>query len=121
MILRNFSICKLGTTNSRGWMSGGIAQDMNFGGRQRKARHRHRGGHNPLHCLSQLRAGDCGRVVAVEGEPHLAIRILELGLVSGTSFRVLRTAPLGGPMEVEIEGSLLSLRRSEADAVHIEI
>lgn len=74
-----------------------------------------------MRCLSQLRAGDCGRVIAVQGEPHLTIRILELGLVSGTPFRVLRTAPLGGPMEVEIEGSLLSLRRSEADAVHIEI
>lgn len=93
---------------------------MNFG-RRHRARHRHRDMNGPLHCLSQLRAGDCGRVVAVQGEPYLAIRILELGLVSGTPFRVLRTAPLGGPMEVEIEGSLLSLRRNEADAVHIEM
>ena len=68
-----------------------------------------------------MRAGDCGRVIAVQGDPNLAIRILELGLVSGTPFRVLRTAPLGGPIEVEIEGSLLSLRRSEADAVRVEI
>jgi ferrous iron transport protein A len=68
-----------------------------------------------------MRGGDCGHVVSVQGEPHLAIRILELGLVSGTPFRVLRTAPLGGPMEIEIEGSLLSLRLSEADAVRVEI
>jgi len=93
---------------------------MNFGRRQQH-RQRYRGGHGSPNCLSQLRAGECGRVLAVEGEPHLAIRILELGLVSGTPFRVLRTAPLGGPMEVEIEGSLLSLRRSEADAVRIEV
>ena len=91
---------------------------MNFG---RRHRARHHGGRGPLHCLSQLRAGDCGRVLGVEGEPHLAIRILELGLVSGTPFRVLRTAPMGGPMELEIEGSLLSLRRSEADVVRIEM
>jgi ferrous iron transport protein A len=73
-----------------------------------------------VRCLSQVRAGECGRVMSVHGEPHLAVRILELGLVSGTPFRVLRCAPLGGPMEVEIEGSLLSLRRSEADAVRVE-
>ena len=94
---------------------------MHFGKRQHRTRHRRRGSHSPLHFLSQMRAGDSGRVVSVQGEPDLAIRILELGLVSGTPFRVLRTAPLGGPMEVEIEGSLLSLRRSEADAVRVEI
>jgi ferrous iron transport protein A len=73
-----------------------------------------------MRSLSQLRAGESGRVLSVHGEPHLAIRILELGLVSGTPFRVLRYAPLGGPMQVEIGGSLLSLRRNEADAVRVE-
>ena len=75
----------------------------------------------PMRTLADLRSGDFGRVVAVRGEPLLAIRILELGLVVGTPFRVLRTAPLGGPIELELEGSLLSLRRNEASAVQVEI
>lgn len=75
----------------------------------------------PILTLSELRAGSIGRVVSVQGEPHLALRILELGLVCGTPVRVVRTAPLGGPMEVEVEGFLLSLRRNEADAVRVEV
>ena len=75
----------------------------------------------PMRTLAELRSGDYGRVVAVRGEPYLAIRILELGLVGGTPFRVLRTAPLGGPIELELEGALLSLRRSEASAVQVEM
>ncbi len=71
--------------------------------------------------LSQLRPGEVARVVSVQGEPHLALRILELGLVCGTPVRLLRSAPLGGPIEVEIDGFLLSLRRSEADAVRVEM
>ena len=74
-----------------------------------------------IQTLSQLRPGDVARVVSVQGEPHLALRILELGLVCGTPVRLLRSAPLGGPIEVEIDGFLLSLRRSEADAVRVEM
>lgn len=71
--------------------------------------------------LSQLRPGEVARIVSVQGEPHLALRILELGLVCGTPVRLVRSAPLGGPIEVEVEGFLLSLRRNEADAVRVEM
>ncbi len=72
-------------------------------------------------CLSRLEPGQTGRIVTVQGEPQLALRILELGLVCGTPVRLLRAAPLGGPIEVEIDGYLLSLRRNEADAVTVEV
>lgn len=71
--------------------------------------------------LSRLLAGQSGRIVTVQGEPQLALRILELGLVCGTPIRLLRSAPLGGPIEVEIDGSFLSLRRDEADAITVEV
>ena len=72
-------------------------------------------------CLSRLSTGQSGRIVTVQGEPQLALRILELGLVCGTPIRLLRSAPLGGPIEVEIDGAFLSLRRDEADAIIVEI
>lgn len=74
-----------------------------------------------VRCLSRLLTGQSGRIVTVQGEPQLALRILELGLVCGTPIRLLRSAPLGGPIEVEIDGSFLSLRRDEADAITVEV
>lgn len=71
--------------------------------------------------LSRLTPGQSGRIVTVHGEPHLTLRILELGLVCGTLIRLLRAAPLGGPLEIEIDGTFLSLRRNEADAVTVEV
>ncbi|MHC4958421.1 MAG: FeoA family protein [Planctomycetota bacterium] len=41
-------------------------------------------------------------------------RLLEMGFVSGTRLRVVRLAPFGDPMQVEMRGSHLSLRRLEA-------
>ncbi len=74
-----------------------------------------------VQCLSRMIPGQTGRIVTVQGEPQLALRILELGLVCGTPVRLLRAAPLGGPIEVEVDGSFLSLRRNEADAVSVEV
>ena len=71
--------------------------------------------------LTSLRAGEAAQIVAIHGEAHLVLRMLELGLVSGTPIRLLRAAPLGGPLQIEVGGFLLSLRRSEADAVDVAI
>lgn len=71
--------------------------------------------------LGDLRPGQAGRVVKVQAEPQLALRILEMGLVCGALVRFLRAAPLGGPIEVDVEGFLLSLRRREAEAVTVEV
>lgn len=76
---------------------------------------------NKVCCLSGMTPGQTGRIVTVQGEPQLALRILELGLVCGTPVRLLRSAPLGGPIEVEVDGFFLSLRRNEADAISVEL
>lgn len=72
-------------------------------------------------CLSTLEPGQVGHIVTVQGEPQLALRILELGLVCGTPVQLVRSAPLGGPIEVDVDGFLLSLRRNEADAISVEV
>jgi Fe2+ transport system protein FeoA len=42
-----------------------------------------------------------------------------MGLVPGTRFTLVRRAPLGDPIEISLRGSLLSLRRSEAELIEI--
>ncbi|MEW5874944.1 MAG: FeoA family protein [Candidatus Zixiibacteriota bacterium] len=73
-----------------------------------------------LKTLAELTPGETARVVEIVAAPHLALSILEIGIVKGVNVLHLRTAPLGGPIQVEVEGFLLSLRRDEARAILVE-
>ena len=53
-------------------------------------------------------------------EDRLGQRLLDLGIYPGLELVVLRNAPLEDPMEVEVNGSFLSLRHSEARFVEVE-
>lgn len=70
--------------------------------------------------LAGLAIGATGRVVALpKGIPAMT-RLRELGLLPGTKIQLIRKAPLGDPLEISIRGSLLSLRKSEAEQIEIE-
>lgn len=47
------------------------------------------------------------------------MRLLEMGLTPGTAIEIIRSAPLGFPIEIKIRGYLLSLRKSEAQCIEI--
>ena len=70
--------------------------------------------------LVQLRPGESARVKEVGGDSGAARRLMDLGLVKGTSIQVVRVAPLGDPIEVTLRGFMLSLRRAEAAHVVVE-
>ncbi len=69
--------------------------------------------------LAQLPIGSHGRVLNVEGVDEISLRLMEMGLVPGTEFTLLGAAPLGDPLELEVRGYRLSLRKSEAARVEI--
>ena len=69
--------------------------------------------------LSELAPGDCGDVRALVGSPVNKLRLLEMGLTTGTHVKVLRIAAFGGPLDILLRGYQLSLRREEAAAVWI--
>ncbi len=71
------------------------------------------------HTLDTLSAGQRGRIAAVTGEVGVRRRLLEMGLTPGTVVRVVRFAPLGDPMDIEVRGYHLSLRKSEARQVEL--
>jgi Fe2+ transport system protein FeoA len=70
--------------------------------------------------LAELKPGERGRVAAVGGEHDAARRLMDLGLIKGTTVEVVRRAPLGDPIEVRLRGFMLSLRRSEAEHITVE-
>ncbi|MFL0803691.1 MAG: ferrous iron transport protein A [Agarilytica sp.] len=47
-------------------------------------------------------------------------RLLRMGVIPGAEATVLRTAPLGDPMQVRIEGTLLSIRKRDALQIQVE-
>jgi ferrous iron transport protein A len=70
--------------------------------------------------LDALHAGERARVSEVSGDDAIAIRLMEMGLISGVEIENLGAAPLGDPLEFMIRGYRLSLRRSEAQRVQIQ-
>lgn len=59
-------------------------------------------------------------MVAVGGADGAAQRLMDLGLIRGTSVSVIRSAPLGDPIEVKLRGFMLTLRRAEAEHITVE-
>ncbi|MEX2187788.1 MAG: ferrous iron transport protein A [Pirellulales bacterium] len=71
--------------------------------------------------LSDLPIGRLARVLSVAGTDGVGVRLLEMGLIPGVEIRLLGTAPLGDPLEFELRGYRLSLRRSEAARVEVQV
>ncbi|MCC6350459.1 MAG: ferrous iron transport protein A [Candidatus Eisenbacteria bacterium] len=71
--------------------------------------------------LARLAPGEDGRIERIDAEPAITRRLMELGLVPGSEVRMVRTAPLGDPIEVAVRGLRLSLRRSEAECIHVAL
>lgn len=68
---------------------------------------------------AELGVGESGRVVAVSGSDEVGRRLLEMGVTPGVEIRRLGAAPLGDPLEFELRGYRLSLRKREAHHVQL--
>jgi ferrous iron transport protein A len=73
---------------------------------------------NPM-WLNELTVGGQARVTSVEGADEVSTRLLEMGLTPGAALTVLGMAPLGDPIELELRGYRLSIRKSEAARVEV--
>lgn len=71
--------------------------------------------------LDRLKAGQRGIVVHVGGKGPAKRRMMDMGLVPGSEVEVVRVAPLGDPVEFAVKGYSLSLRKSEAKLITVEI
>ena len=71
--------------------------------------------------LGDLDVGNKGKVIGfVKGATAYREKLLAMGLTRGTEFVVKRVAPLGDPVEINVRGFALSLRKDEASAIMIE-
>ncbi|WP_195984794.1 ferrous iron transport protein A [Clostridium sp. D33t1_170424_F3] len=72
--------------------------------------------------MKTLKDVKCGQTVSVtrlNGAGPLKRRIMDMGITKGTQILVRKVAPLGDPVEVNVRGYELSIRKSEAENIEI--
>jgi Fe2+ transport system protein FeoA len=71
-----------------------------------------------------LDATPCGisaRVLSVAGDGAVALRLMQMGVLPGVSVRVIKSAPLGDPIQVQVRNYDLALRRLEAQTITVAL
>lgn len=71
--------------------------------------------------LDEFKIGETGLIKKVEGEGRLRTRLFDMGVTPGATVYLRKKAPLGDPLEVTIRGYELTLRKSEACLVVLEV
>ena len=69
--------------------------------------------------LKEVKVGDTVVVTRLNGEGAVRRRIMDMGITKGTQIFVRNVAPLGDPIEVNIRGYELSLRKADAEMIEV--
>ena len=59
-------------------------------------------------------------MVKIHGEGAIRRRIMDMGITRGVEVKIIKTAPLGDPLEVTVRGYELSLRKADAAMIEVE-
>ena len=70
--------------------------------------------------LKDLEIGKTAVVTVVGGEGALRQHFLDMGVIPGVSVTVVKLAPMGDPMELQLRGYVLTLRREDARSIEIK-
>ena len=70
--------------------------------------------------LKDVRVGETVTVAKLRGEGPVKRRIMDMGITKGVTVLVRKVAPLGDPMELNIRGYELSIRKADAEMIEVE-
>ena len=70
--------------------------------------------------LKEVKVGESATVVRLHGEGAIKRRIMDMGITKGVEVRVRKVAPLGDPMELNVRGYELSVRKADAETIEVE-
>ena len=70
--------------------------------------------------LRDVAVGDTAKVKKLHGEGAVKRRIMDMGITKGISVYVRKVAPLGDPLEMNVRGYELSLRKADAEMIEVE-
>ena len=69
--------------------------------------------------LRYVKIGETVTVVKLYGEGAIKRRIMDMGITKGVVIKVVKVAPLGDPLEINVRGYELSLRKDDADLIEV--
>ena len=72
-----------------------------------------------MRTLRDAKVGDTVKVVMLHGEGATKRRIMDMGITKGVELHVRKVAPLGDPMELNLRGYELSVRKADAEMIEI--
>ena len=72
-----------------------------------------------MRTLKDARVGDTVTVVKLHGEGAVRRRLMDMGITKNVQIHIRKVAPLGDPVEVNVRGYELSLRKADAEMVEI--
>lgn len=70
--------------------------------------------------LKELKPGEKTKILKVTGEGPIKRRLMDMGITRGAEIMIRKVAPLGDPIEVNIRGYELTLRKAEAESIIVE-
>ncbi len=70
--------------------------------------------------LREVAVGNTAKVRKIHGEGPVKRRIMDMGITKGVEIYVRKVAPLGDPMEINLRGYELSLRKADAEMIEVE-
>ena len=70
--------------------------------------------------LRQAKIGETVKVVKLHGEGAVKRRIMDMGITKGVEVFIRKAAPLGDPVEVNVRGYELSLRKADAYMIEVQ-
>ena len=74
-----------------------------------------------MRTLRELSVGESGKIAHIGGSNSaLKLRFMDMGITKGTDVKVIKIAPLGDPIQLEIRGYNLSVRKDDAQYIEIE-
>lgn len=70
--------------------------------------------------LKDVKVGQTVTVTRLSGEGPVKRRIMDMGITKGTQIFVRKVAPLGDPMELNVRGYELSVRKADAEMIEVQ-
>ncbi|MEG0295223.1 MAG: FeoA family protein [Clostridium sp.] len=70
--------------------------------------------------LRELVPGEVGTIISVGQKGPVRRRLMDMGVTPGVDVKIIKVAPLGDPIEINIRGYELSLRKDEAEQIEVE-
>jgi ferrous iron transport protein A len=77
-----------------------------------------KGGHD-MKTLKDAKVGETVTVARLHGEGPVKRRIMDMGITKGVEIYVRKVAPLGDPMELNVRGYELSVRKADAESIEL--